>query len=271
MMRRSSIHQRAFAALGLALTVSALACSILVSTEDLSGPSDAAVDAPDVSLPVDAATDSPSDAGGGDACKATFCESFDDGEVGSRWTSKRVVGDATLTHDTSGFRSPPNALRARVDTDGSVAAAATLERNLGPGRAISCSFDWLIAKRPSRGLSDVIVLRTAGTDVNSYEVLFGLGESGKAALREDQIFTDGGCGCPASITSPVSPGADWVRVTIETDFTRVVLRYDGLVVEERPLVGVKQSGDIYVKIGASGYVISPFDFRIDNLECTVTP
>ena len=74
-----------------------------------------------------------------------------------------------------------------------------------------------------------------------------------------------------AITSPPAPTTVWTRVTIETDFARVLVRYDGLVVEDRRLVGAKQSGDISVKIGASGYVISPFDYRIDNLECTVTP
>jgi hypothetical protein len=266
--------RRAAAIAVMASTSYAVACSLLVDTAGLGGES-----APDSSI--DASSDgttlaeSAADANivdAGTTCEATFCDDFDEGGLGAKWTSKEVTNGGLL--ELGGpARSAPNALRTHFSiTSGPSDRIAILERDLGAGSHLRCDVSIFVESPPSSSFIDVLRIRTTAPDVTDYNLLFGLNPAGGATFREDIYFGDGGCGCPRKDSKPPPlPLAQWVRLSIETDFTNASLAYDGQVVSAAPFAAFKPSSNVFVAIGSIAYQAQPSVVLFDDLSCTLAP
>ena len=174
---------------------------------------------------------------------------------------------------TSSALSPPNALRIRlVDVGGSPSdRTGALERDLGPARAVRCSFSTFIASGPSADFIDMVRIRTRGAGLLDYQLLFAV-DPKATFLRDDAYFADGGCGCPANAknTPPIAHDR-WVRVALETDFKTATLSFDGSVVLSTSFVGFVPTANVLFALGAHGYGKAASDFRFDDVVCTTSP
>lgn len=257
----------------------AAACSALVDTSGLSGgPADAALEAsspgdaaPDV-VDVPDAADAADAADGGGICDASFCDDFDDGPLGARWTSMDIGTSGVLSLATPAV-SAPNSLRAvLLDALTDDDAYAFVDKDLGPGKAVRCEFSVFLTTRPTdNNHTDLFRIRASGADVKDYQLWFGVTNI-DATFREDVFFPDGGCDCPRQDVGPDSfPDARWVRVTVESNFKTATVRYDGTVVASGSLGGFIPTGRLSVALGVGGYAGHRTDVLFDDFVCTVTP
>jgi hypothetical protein len=267
--------RRGAAVAAMVSTVCAAGCSLFIDTAGLEGelPPDASGDVQserasseggDTSAPLDA----------GKVCDATFCDDFDDGGLGARWTSKAVDNGGVLELGTPA-RSTPNALRARFTTTTTAPGDrnALLERDLGAGTRLRCDFWMFVESPPTDGtFVDIFRVRTTAPGVDEYNLFFGVNGGPGASFREDLFLTDGGCPCPRREASPPTfPLSRWVEVTVETDFATASLAYDGHVVAAGPFALFKPSSNVFVAVGTRAYGQQPSVVLFDDLSCTLAP
>jgi hypothetical protein len=108
--------------------------------------------------------------------------------------------------------------------------------------------------------------------ITRHDIRFGVGAAAGGTLREDVFLSDGGCDCPRTHADPTAfPDSKWIRVSIETDYTIVNARFDGVQVATQPFGGFVPTGDITVGFGIDGYENSDAEHLLDDVACTVTP
>jgi hypothetical protein len=217
----------------------------------------------------DAASDTTS------SCDAGFCDDFDDdAPLGARWTKVVVNGGATLELETADTKTPPRAVRASSDAGvASAYAGAFLQKNLGRGTSLACELDLRVVAGPRTDKIEILHVTTAGPPVRAEEIWFSLDVrtgSLAGALREDQGYADGGCGCPVAATRLyfAPPPDRWVHVTFTTDFHVVTLLYDGTTVASGPMGGLLPNTDIVVDLGAM-FEDGHGEILFDDVACSV--
>jgi len=265
-------------AAGIAAMVStfyAVGCSLLVDTEGLGGSPtpDASGDATgDRTAQAESGADTSAPIDAGKTCEATFCDDFDEGGIGARWTSKDIQNGGLLDLGTPAV-SAPNALRTRFATSTAMTdRVALLERDLGMGTHLRCDFSMFLETRPSTSFVDLFRIRTTAPGVNEYNLFFGVNASTGATFREDLYLTDGGCGCPRKEANPPTLLASrWVRVSVETDFATASLAYDGVVVSAGSFGGFAPGSNIFVALGTVAYQQQPSVVLFDDFSCTLGP
>src|SRR5678815_3397479 len=116
---------------GIGTGLACLACTLAIDTSGFVGDADA-------NGSDGAARDSSPDGSVNfpNTCDAAFCDDFDDGPLGARWSRQSVVGDASMALVPS-ERSLPNALGFAANDEGE----AWIERDLTTDRHLVCSFD----------------------------------------------------------------------------------------------------------------------------------
>jgi hypothetical protein len=270
------VRKRRAAAIALmASTLYAVGCSLFVDASGLAGDPlvdastiDAAGDRPTTESGLD--TSAPADAG--KICDATFCDDFEDGPLGARWTSVEITngGIAELTMpDDAGSK----AFRARF-SGGSASGdrSAVLERDLGKGSHLRCDFSMFVAARPNEIFVDALRIRTTVPGVDPYHLLFGVNAGAGGTFREDFFYTEGGCDCPLHDGNPPTfPDSQWVRVTFETNFMTASIAYDGQVVSAGKFFGFTPATNVFVALGSIAYKPETSDMRFDDFSCTMTP
>ncbi len=252
-------------------------CSLLVDTSGLTSATteDGAADrasatdgGADVSS-LDAATDALA-ADGGIVCDATFCDDFDDGPVGAKW-SRAIVNKGSIDLATK-YTSAPSALRARFfGSDSTDDRYAMLERDLGTGTRVRCDFSMSVTARADRDVNDPFRIRTTAPGVSDYLLYLVLPAAGGIALADDIQYSDGGCACPQRLTSFDSfPIGAWRRITIETDFTTATLSVDGAVVVTNTFGPIVPNGPIVVGLGGRAFSSITSETLFDDFSCTIT-
>ncbi len=224
-----------------------------------------------------------SDAGTGPEvapCKtATFCDSFDEGELGAQWSRVVInpIGDLTYS---SASRSPPFALSAVVSDNGD----AFLQRDFPDGGAVTCSFDMSIDQAPTEldSFADIFSITSAGTTVLDYRLFLSMNGPTEDAgplmgVREDITQADGRNELPKLETQNTFPLPlpGWTRVTIEFDFRAVSVWYGPtLVLREWPMGGFDGVG-LSIALGAGDRrapsidAATPIRVAFDDVVCTV--
>jgi hypothetical protein len=261
---------------GFAIAMAAAGCSLLVDTSGLGGTTAADDAANDHAAPNDGGA---LDAGDADAssssdsartCDATFCDDFDDGPLGAKWTKSMLTGGGTLALDTPAL-SLPNALRAQFHGVSSPTDRyAMLEQDLGLGRAVRCDFAMNVTHRPNKDLNDVFRIRTRAPGIDDYLLYFAVATAG-GALADDIAYPDGGCACPQRYESfPVLPEGTWVHVTVQTDFTTAQVTIDGQLVVDKSFGPLVPNEPIVVGLGGRAFSSIISDTLFDDFSCTVT-
>jgi hypothetical protein len=256
------------------------ACSLLVSTSDLSdgqrGPDGGAGDASLVDGSLTASdAGSPGDAAGdGDArtCSSGgFCDDFDQGALGATWTTKVIEGASSLDFDIVDFQSAPRSLRAKVPARGSESSKAALLRSLaGTPKSLRCSFSIRVnsTARAPTDFIDFFQIRAVGPTLPAYEMRLGLLAT-KTNVRED-VHLDGNlCNCPRKAVDIENlPQSTWTRVTVDTDLASMEISYDGRVVLATPFQGVSYTS-LSVYLGLQNFSSVAADVQYDDLVCDV--
>jgi hypothetical protein len=256
---------RGLAGLAAAALAVATACSLVVDTDGLSGggPDASAEDAP---VPGDASADATPapDAG---RCDADFCDDFDEGVLGARW-SRVVAQRGTIAFDTTSFRSAPRSFRATTQADAGEATAYLAYDLPSVPKAIECSFS-LRVNAPDGGTvgyADVFQFAAVGPGIGEYQLRLGFFQ-GQPSVREDVYFDDAACGCPRKDVDlpPIAPGA-WLRVTMATDFTTLTVTYADAQVYKGPFTGFTPTA-VSVILGLEDFSRRSADVQYDDLAC----
>jgi hypothetical protein len=193
------------------------------SLPDATVPPDATVaDANDAGdAPVDSPGDAPTDAGPDVGCPghpaAIFCDNFDDGPLGARWSSKSVT-NGTLTLSTAQAQSSPYSLLATVDPSDGGATGSSAALLLEVGSAfphVRSTYDVYIDKVGARSAALGSVYVNNG--VNHYGVYLIMRSDGGVAVQEDGILPDGGDLSPDYYLNPAIPRQSWTRVVLDVE------------------------------------------------------
>jgi hypothetical protein len=191
------------------VAVVATACfSSLADLDGLAGPD------------VDAATAEAGDAGSGDAATAfcarashVFCDDFDDGELGARWTSL-VQGAVTVGFDTGDYRSAPRSLRLTVPSapdGGSKRPATYLQTAVAPSQTLSIGFDVVATPLTSGAVALLVIsLEPAPDGFTSYTLELALA-TGAGLLFQEQ---NGAVSTPVPLSV-----SSWTTVALKLDLT----------------------------------------------------
>lgn len=202
-------------------------------------------------------------------CDAAFCDDFDDGGFGAKWSKTTIVG-ATVTFglEDAGV-SPPNALLL----DMALRTATTSRRGYltrdVPFGSARCDFDMSIdeagASTDDLGLFAISV---ATTDSYELELKSGAGrlfvyETFKlvdAAVNEKKLDVAG------------RPLAGFHHVSFATDWTTLTITIDGALVQLGLRGGVTGATTMSYLLGETGDGdLSHFAVRYDNVACTPGP
>jgi hypothetical protein len=272
--RRLSVGMRVGFACFVA--VSSLRCSLLVDTNGLSGGPAAS---PDGDAP-----DGSSDAPGGDAlldadvgfrdCDATphdFCDDFDNGVFGARWSGQTLTNGGVVSLDDAGL-SPPNALRATLVPlhDGGNGGAALFKNIMRVASFVSCEFDVQILEGDFQAF-DLSFEDDAG--VTTYGVSFNVGDTSPGAhLRE---YTVSGStyvvlhqySLPAMATG-VWHHASFVVSIAGGDAGSATLTIDGTPFVDARLAP-KPALSLYRLTLSETFTTDPFDALYDNVHCDI--
>lgn len=236
-------------AVSLILGSAASACSLLISTSDLSSdgrgaPADGAVDDANASA-LDSATDSAPDSDAGSApdadasdawcpAAALFCDDFERSSVLGSWD--RVLAEQGGTSDVATGTPFGSALRVRVPA-GTISAQAAVNR--GPHEAlaeyVSHRSRVRITKLPESGgvnLSELVLHRSASERSTAFLLL----QSSGVRLFEQDCTPS----C-SSKTHPVLPQLTldvWhdvtLRIQLDTTPAKIDLEVDGVVLHSLP-------------------------------------
>ena len=265
---------RASGVVGFAITTAAAGCSLLVDTSGLSGSAaeDAASDraVPNEGGALDAGAEATSSSDAGRTCDATFCDDFDDGPLGAKWTKTTLAGGGTLELATPA-RSLPNALRAQFHGVSSPQDRyAMLEQDLGLGKSVRCDFSIYVASRPNMDLDDVFRIRTRGPGVGDFLLYFAV-STGGGSLADDIAYPDGGCACPQKyVPFTQLPVSSWAHVTVETNFSTATVTVDGTMVVSDTFGPIVPNEPIVVGLGGRAFSSITSDVLFDDFSCTIT-
>jgi len=259
---------------GAALFGVAAACTLAVSVDGLTGgASDGGVDAPGVpeaapgtpEAGLDAAVEASDAIAATDACDADFCDDFDDGPLGARWSRVVHSDGGSIALDTTAFRSPPNSLLTSLGDGG--AEAAYLQLDLGAAKLVKCRMNVFVLATGSTSLLDFFTLDVSGPQTYSLKAAFTPTAS---SLRDDVFLPDGGCLCPREEPKgPLIPLSQWVAVEVEVDFSKATLRANGVTLATETLLESTPTA-VTMKVGQYSYGANPWTMRFDDLSCTLS-
>ena len=206
------------------------------------------------------------------ACGATFCDDFDEGGVGEKWSEARQT-NGQIVFDENAAISPPRSLRTTIGSaSGLYTRRALLRRELPLGRAVRCTAAVRVNSTGSPAHHvDFFQINATAADITRYDVrLFIRGST--SAIRDDVELTDGGCSCPNKTTTftPIAR-TKWTSVTMETDFKEVSVSYDGTLAFKGPFGDGLTPKSLAVTIGINSYDMGAWDVQYDDLRCDVLP
>lgn len=223
---------------------------------------DAAPDAPETSS---SASEGGPDVVSPNACDATFCESFDEGPLGSKWTEQVTLEDADLALVPSTL-GPPNALRVRLlARDGTAMRAAYLAKSFPFPKHARCEFDVFAGPGLSTGDIEVFGLR-AKSEGKYYSLHVKLGND-ELELRESLSDT---ATPSAEIAAGPWTGA-WMHVALDVALgVKATMRARG---ETKELALRSFPADeLTLSVGESGDNDGwGYEVLLDNVACTFTP
>jgi hypothetical protein len=250
-------------------------CSLLVDLSDTTGGSDAGL-----ATTGDAR---PAPVGSWCAENATsvfFCDDFDDGPLGSRWTSSTLQVSGAATLSSTNERSPPYGFEiACPSLMPSTFLMEVLTESIPPASRISLGFDFNPLLFPADGHGGTLYLATItqGPGTPRSAIQFRAGAS-LTDVQEQVILASGavksGTGQWESATM-VQMGT-WTRVEMDLELTSapatVALRLDGRTVATGTLdsswtraPATLQLGDWYIPTEPA------FDVAYDNVTIALGP
>jgi len=223
----------------------------------------------------DARTATDGGAADSDGC-AGFCDDFDDGALGARWSRVAVSGGSIET-DTTTFRSAPRALRSRVNAGvREVPRLAVLELSIDPlAASVRCAFSVRLRRdvdATETGWLDVFRIVGEAPQVSRYELNFGTRQRRQSGVRLDIVYADGGIEGPRTNREILQPLRvdTWTDVVLETDFRSVSLTFDGGSVLSGPFDFGFRPTTARVALGARNYASQEADVVFDDLRCSFT-
>jgi hypothetical protein len=293
--------RRARAAIVLTLPAVAVVtggCSVLVDLSDTTSgdgsdggarvdagrPADGAIDAMDAMDAMDA-TEAETGYPAGSWCAqngaaATFCEDFDFGPLGARWTTSttllQIGGDAGHLSTTAAVSLPYGFEIAAPALTPTTYLLEVLSEDTPAASQITLAFDFeALTLPPSGALYLGNLVQGSGSPRSALQFRVG---PGLTDLQE-QIILDSGAmkaGTGQWESSTLIPTGRWTRVAMSIDFTTApataALALDGQRVVTATLdpawvrqVGSVDLGDWYVTPGPA------FDVAYDNVVITATP
>lgn len=284
---------RTFGALAaVAVVAPAVACSLVLDAGSLSagGGAGAADDDADPGAGRDGAgggddtatggdDGGPADAGGDGSlpkagCDATFCDDFDDGPLGVRWTSVNTTNGGALTLDDAAV-SAPFALRMDLpDRDSGVTRRAQLAKTFGAAAHLTCDVR-------------LFVVHPVATGVEGYGLfIVKLSQNGyaiEAKIQDDQTITVSesykiaDAGTNHSVSLGVATPGQWLHLTVTTDFNSLSASLDaiqGTLPLSAAASGALDGGSplFTVGLGEDSDIDKPaFSARFDDFACSLTP
>lgn len=242
------------AALLLGVAIAFSACAWLTDLSSLRSSSDAGPDTgPDAS------------------CEATFCDDFDFGPLGATWTDSRGLDAGRLSLGAPAI-SPPNAFVATLPEDAGDGTESFLIKDLPKGSTLVCGVSIFVDVVPvtAKFVDILSFLHSGSGGFVDADLKVGLNQDG-VTLREDVTQLDGGCSCPAFMTTaaPVPLGL-FFRLELETDFSVARLSINGAVVASNAVASDPPTA-VRVSLGIHGYGNVGAQLRFDDFSCTVGP
>lgn len=263
-------------ALGLALLVGALGCSLVTSLSGLSGGAgdagEEAAPAPSDGATMDAAVEGGDSAAPGKpfcaSNAADLCADFDQGMRDLGWTSTDIRGDGDLELDTSRARSLPASLHASMGrkNNGSDNFQQLLKVWPGAGRPTTIDFDVFV---------EPITWQPSDQGFTISEIYFDKSDKIGVLLfltRDNWRLLIRSSPDTEIVATSTFPMGAWTHVRFDADPKTVggsVSGYldDKLVLEKRDLVFAQDPSEsrLWLGIGASSTPIPAIDVRYDNV------
>jgi hypothetical protein len=200
-----------------------------------------------------------------------FCDDFDDGPLGLRWTSPEIVR-GRLERGSASYVSAPYALRATLDPpDGSAHRLAVLLREFAGVTGLRCSVDLYVEERGTSSRARPLYIVVRNPALLSYELNFWIYPDGTAGLEEwgqraDQTYFY------SEVPRFPLPNGTWVRLEIRIDYAGTVhLIVDGVVrakldIEPQTPEAVRTRIGIREEDG-----LGVWTTLFDNVVCVPTP
>jgi hypothetical protein len=259
-------HGRAARWLGGVLVVAFLeACSLLVDLDALGG-----ADAAGGEGGSDAGGDVGGDASGdaGVSCVAPdFCDDFDQGALGAKWTNASVAG-GQIALDTTAPVSPPNAFLATLDpSDGGSDRTALLVEDFPAATEIDCTFEVNVRQEGDARMRFFSIFVT-NPEFAAYEMNVWIDPASTPSFEEWFIAVDGGQAVNSHPLPAFSTGS-WTKVEVDVVYGNTVrVLVDGVLAGSVGAVAqAPQAEQLY--FGARSTGIAGWSVLLDDLACHV--
>jgi hypothetical protein len=199
------------------LLVSTLAgCSLLTNLDTL------ATDTSDASTDVatDAGTDSPGpDGGDGGKCSPpAFCDDFDQGALGARWSGVQTSSFAALSLSNDAV-SPPNAFSAVISA-GSPASdrVAMLTEQFPTIKSLDCTFEMQILQTSTTERINFFSVYVNNPSFSGYQFNVFINPDGTSLLEEWAVYPDGGSFITGQPFGKLAQKT-WLHMEVIVDYT----------------------------------------------------
>jgi hypothetical protein len=207
-----------------------------------------------------------SGAGPGAGCAATFCDDFDNGELGAKWSDAGVTTGAEIMLVDAGL-SAPFAFRA-ASPGGIANTEALLAKFVGSRRALRCELDLQLVSPPPTGEIDYISFVSHTTEVPLYRVYFAIFD-GTWNVAEFARAADGTRLLDRAKDMPAPPIDRWTHVLFETDGNEASISFDGVKVATlTALSQIRPEGrEIHIGITFASSATTASSALYDNIAC----
>ena len=159
---------------------------------------------------------------GGASCSGhAFCDDFESGPVGSRWSAGAGAQLATWSLETDHSVSPTHAARVTI-ADGAQGALAILDTTIGPAtNGVRCTWQLLVeqgapASALGNGLANLKLTGPSGAPVSSDLFMMTLVQ-GQVWMGENLSFADGGNTAVVHKNTGGPTVGTWTTMLIDVD------------------------------------------------------
>jgi hypothetical protein len=207
-----------------------------------------------------------SDARADGGCIATFCDDFDDGILGGRWSDSGATSGAVIELVEGGVSAP---LAFRAASPGGIAnTQALLAKFIGRRRAVRCELDLQIVAPSASGEVDYLSFVSRTADVSLYQVYFAVFD-GTWNVAEFARGADGGRILDRAKDMPAPPVNRWTHVVFETDGNEASISFDGTKVATlSALSAIPPDGrEIQIGITFASSASTASSALYDNVAC----
>ncbi len=165
----------------------------------------------------------------------TFCDDFDSGVFGERWTMRSELNGGFVEATATQVRSAPTAARHRFEDQANGITAASLDLQLSNATSrFTVGFDLFVVVRPTTGSIEIAGITVVVAGMGSFFQQITLSADGVDTYLEEFRPEAGGFMYGETVLAAGIPTGQWVHVDLDlaTDLQTYLIKLDGTAVAE---------------------------------------